>query len=346
MASSSGGAGLDFAWFLGASFSGGTDDQSARFVRDCVWENGYSDRYLEDVKSIRSGDRVVLKARYKRKHELPFDNRGHFVSVMAIKATGIVVDNPGDGRHLRVEWTPVDPPREWYFYSYWKTIQKVVSDTWETDALLQFAFEGELQDIDRFRNSPALASKYGDEPQNADRFVWSTFYATFADHLLAYRDDREPLLAAVHELSKLQVPLSVRDRFADGSSGPLSDIDPFTTFGLFNRGITNDNRRRIAESLAESIGVTTSLPASLEGIPVVDNRRSWFFPFAYERSTDHIDVLWQVFLDALNYADSGDADSRQRFASSFDAGLRSSLRRIDVDHRTLLGEALALSDAG
>ena len=97
MASSGDGAGVDYAWFLGAAFAGGDDDQSARFIRDGVWEQGYSGRYIEEVKSIQPGDRIALKATYTRKHGLPFDNRGHFVSVMAIKATGIVTDNLGDG---------------------------------------------------------------------------------------------------------------------------------------------------------------------------------------------------------------------------------------------------------
>ncbi len=271
------------------------------------------------MKSIRPGDRVALKSAYTRKHGLPFDNRGHFVAVMAVKATGTVRDNPGEGRSLLVEWTPVDPPREWYFFTNMRTMWKVVSGKrWGTE-LLRFAFEDEPQDIDGFRNRPFWVASYGDRPQDADRFAWSTFYTAFADHPLAYRDDREPLISAIHELSKLQVPLSVQDRFADGSSGPLQDICPFTTFGLFNRGITNDNRRRIAKSLADSIGVTARLPESFEGIPVLDNRRSWFFPFANKRSADHIDVLWRVFSDALEYADSADSTSRQRFTDSFDA---------------------------
>lgn len=313
------GAGLDHAWFLGASF-GGDDDQSARFVRDGVWEHGYTDpdRYIAEVRSIQAGDRVVLKSAYTRKHGLPFDNRGHFVSVMAIKATGIVAENPGDGLRLQVEWTPVDPPREWYFFTNRRTIWKVMSGRRWGDELLRFAFKGESQDIDGFRNRPFWSARYGDQPQDADRFAWSTFYTTFADHLLAYRDDREPLISALRELSKLEVPLRVEDRFSDGSSGILRDICPFTTFGLFNRGITNDNRRRIARILADVIGVTEPVPESFEGIPVLSNFNSWFFPFANKRSADHIDVLWRVLSDALEYADNGDSTNRQRLADSFD----------------------------
>ena len=321
MTTSGEGSGVDYAWLVGASFRGGTDDQSERFVREGIWEHGFSDRYVEEVKSIRSGDRIAIKATYTRKHDLPFDNRGQSVSVMRLKATGIVTENPGDGRRILVEWTPVIPPREWYFYTYRPTVCKVVAGKWTTDSLLRFVFNDELQDIDRFRNDPFWAARYGDQQQDADRFAWSTFYTEFADHLLAYRDDREPLISAIHELSKLQVPLSVQDKFSDGSSGPLRDICPFTTFGLFNRGITHQNRRRIAARLADATGVTATVPESFEGIPTLSNFNSWFFPFANKRSADHIDVLWRVLSDALEYADSGDSTSRLRFAESFDAAI-------------------------
>ena len=99
------------AWFVGAAF-GGSNDQTDRFIDQGVWENGRQDRYLEDVKSIRVGDRIAIKATYTQKRGLPFDNRGHSVSVMVIKAVGVVTGNPGDGRHLTVDWTPVKPRRE------------------------------------------------------------------------------------------------------------------------------------------------------------------------------------------------------------------------------------------
>jgi len=173
VASSGDGTGVDYAWFLGAAFAGGDDDQSARFVREGVWEQGHSGRYLEDVKSIQLGDRVAMKATYTRKRGLPFDNRGHFVSVMAIKATGIVTDNLGDGRRLLVEWTPVDPPREWYFFTNMRTIWKVVSENRLSDELLRFTFEGEPQDIDSFRNRPFWADRFGDRNEDDDEPSYS-----------------------------------------------------------------------------------------------------------------------------------------------------------------------------
>lgn len=101
-------------WFVGAIWEG-TEDQMPRFLKEGIWENGYTDKYLNVVKSMRQGDRIAIKSSYVRKHHLPFDNRGHSVSVMAIKATGTVMENPGDGRLVKVQWDPLQALREWYF---------------------------------------------------------------------------------------------------------------------------------------------------------------------------------------------------------------------------------------
>ena len=162
MAPDSDTAGARPAWFVGASFAGGTTDQTDRFIREGVWEHGFKDRYLEDVKSIRAGDRIAIKSTYNRKHGLPFDNRGHPVAVMAIKAVGVVTNNPGDGRRITVDWTPVEPNREWYFYTYQPTVWRVVPNKYQSKSLIDFAFDEQDQNIDRFRNLPYWRDRFGD----------------------------------------------------------------------------------------------------------------------------------------------------------------------------------------
>ena len=141
-------------WFVGASF-GGVSDQTERFVNDGIWENGYHDRHLDQVKSMRPGDRIAIKALFTRKYDLPFSNpEQNSVSGMYIKAVGTITQNMRDGRHVRVDWTLNDPPREWYFYTYWKTVWEVWPGKgtipWAADGLISFAFENKLQDHDRF----------------------------------------------------------------------------------------------------------------------------------------------------------------------------------------------------
>lgn len=156
-------------WFVGASF-GGTKDQTQRFLEQGVWENGYPDKYIDLVKSMQVGDPIAIKATYVRRKDLPFDNRGHNVSVMAIKATGIVTGNAGDGRLVKVDWAPVEPTREYYMVSYRKTVWRVVPDEPWRDELINFAFHRKPQSLSRYLNDPYWRERFGDG-QDALRFA-------------------------------------------------------------------------------------------------------------------------------------------------------------------------------
>jgi len=308
------------AWFVGAAFGGGTDDNADRFVREGVWEHRFRDRWIDEVKSIHVGDRIAIKSTYTKKYGLPFDNRGHPVSVMAIKATGIVTGNPGDGRRLAVDWTPIEPHREWYFYTHLPKVWRVVPRHYSSRSLIDLAFQGHNQDIDKFRNFPYWQERFGDNPVSDDRFSWTSFYSGFADGLLAFRHNRSALLAAIDGLPN-DLPTAVEDRFADGTNGLLHDICPFTTMGTFNRGLTWDNRAKIARELARRLGMEDldgQLLKSLAGIPVLHNQNSWFFPYEKDgRKNNHIDALWRVFADALQYADQGNEINRASLIESF-----------------------------
>lgn len=163
-----------------------------------------------------------------------------------------------------------------------------------------------------------------DEPNH--HFPWIEFYSKFADRLRGCRDDRGPLVRQIHEIYGSVLPNSnaLTDKFEDDTRGPIKDIDPFTTMSLFNKGLTNANRRTIADGLAQFLGVEVPAPSSFLGIPVMDNRNSWFFPYAHERDENHISSLWGVFADALKYADDDNESSRTRFVESFNDALRRS----------------------
>ena len=155
-------------WYVGSTF-GGIDDQAERFIQEGLWEGGPVETYGNLIDSIRPGDRIAIKSVYTRKNGLPFDNRGEYVSVMAIKATGIVRKNLGDQRSLHVNWTPVDQRREWYFHTFRGTIVAVSPDAWWQQALMRFTFDGEDQDIDQTLRDPYWGDRYGyPEPQEEE----------------------------------------------------------------------------------------------------------------------------------------------------------------------------------
>lgn len=305
-------------WFVGASY-GGTDDQMPRFLAEGIWENGYDDKLLDVVRSMRPGERIAIKSSYTRKHGLPFDSRGRAVSVMGIKAVGTITENLNDGKRVKVDWAKVEPVREWYFYTHRATIWRVLPGEWMNDALIAFAFDGKPQDVDRFRNEPFWRERYGTTSPEKQRFEWTDFYEAVAEKLLAHADDRTLLIEGIHEIASRVPGLTyLQDKFPDGTSGPLRDICPFTTMGTFNRSMTDANRKTIAGELAKLLGVTMPVPPSFEGIPVLNNQRSWFFAYADKRGAGDIDALWKVFVAASKMVDGDQLDTRDAFIRAYD----------------------------
>ena len=164
------------------------------------------------------------------------------------------------------------------------------------------------------------ANNGGDDQGN--RFAWTGFYMAVADALLQYRDDRRPLADAIAEIARRRpkLPFAITDHFADGTSGPLRDICPFTAMGVFNRRLKDTNRSAIAAELAQFLQVAEPAPAFSyrdDGVPLLNNQRSWLFHFSYLRKDGDIDALWEVFAEALALAD-GKTDNRSAFIRCYD----------------------------
>lgn len=241
---------------------------------------------------------------------------------MAIKAVGKITGNLNDGKRVRVDWTTPVSPREWYFYTSRKAVWRVVPGDWKADGLLGFAFEGSPQEIDRFRQAPFWRERFG-PLLDENRFLWTGFYEDVADKLLEHQEDRRALIEGIHEIGATTEHLSyLRDKFDDGSAGPLRDICPFTALGTFNRSMTDENRKAIAGELARLLGVEAAVPESFEGIPVLNNQRSWFFAYAAKRGDGDIDALWNVFAAAKRFVESDEADLRDEFIQAYDAATK------------------------
>lgn len=146
-------------WFVGAMWDEG--DQTQRFVQEGVWQNGYEDKFVDQVQTMQEGDRIAIKASFSRKHDLPFDNKGQVVSVMRIKAIGTVTRNHGDGRTVDVVWDKAFDPRDWFFYTYRSTLTRArIEDEVLARRLVAFAFEGAQQDYAFFMAQPYWRERF------------------------------------------------------------------------------------------------------------------------------------------------------------------------------------------
>lgn len=220
---------------------------------------------------------------------------------MIIKAVGIITSNKGDGRIVEVNWKlPNAVSDEWYFYTYQPSIWRVTNRNWKMKALIDFSINGIPQDLNRFRNSPYWKDRFGDKELD-HLFLWTKFYEQLADSLLPYSKNRSPLLKFVKELVDRYPFLSyLKDR-------KLQDICPFTVFGMFNLGITEQNRKLIASEFSNFFSLDIDVPISFEGIPTLNNQNPWFLSIEEGQKINDVDMLWELFNLALSFNDIEDS---------------------------------------
>lgn len=84
------------------------------------------------------------------------------------------------------------------------------------------------------------------------KFQWTNFYMELASALLAYKNNRSELiniLKTIYADAGKNFPFKEKGEIYD-------DICPFTIFGSFNKGITNDNRIALLEQFAKQFTIS------------------------------------------------------------------------------------------
>ena len=152
------------------------------------------------------------------------------------------------------------------------------------------------------------------EDQTPDSFSWTSFYMEFADKLFQYKDKRAELLVILESVYK---SLGMKYPFMD-KGVPETDMCPFTVFGCFNKGITDENRRTIMGKLGAELSVQESVPERFDGVPVLNNMRSWFYGDTYDRKPEDISNLWDMFEAGLQYADKPSELNRTSFIGCYE----------------------------
>ena len=146
------------------------------------------------------------------------------------------------------------------------------------------------------------------------QYDWINFYTEFATKLLPFKTDRKALIQkiyAVYDIAEMSVP-----KLESGDE--IIDIDPFTIFGTFNKGITNANRIAILNGIASEFRISATVPGNFDGIPVLNNLKATFYGFKDDRKADDIDNLWDLFEAALALSDDDTEENRQKFSEAYD----------------------------
>lgn len=125
-------------------------------------------------------------------------------------------------------------------------------------------------------------------------YQWVPFYEELADKLIAFSNRRGELFDLMKKVS-LEQPLMKYLHFEKEEWwGPRNhEMDPFSVIGVMNRGTTDANRTALAKVLAGIFDVNLPAPTKFAGIPVMDNRKSFFAGS---------DEIWDLFFLAMEVA--------------------------------------------
>jgi hypothetical protein len=135
---------------------------------------------------------------------------------------------------------------------------------------------------------------------HTEHFSWIPLYGELAEKLEAYETQQSFLLEVMEELYTLGLTnIRFQDQSASNVPCALQEIDPFTFMGIFNRKIKDESRKAICKHLKIRFGLESQVPNDFDSVPILDNRKFWFFPYQYERKPDDISSLWYLFKIAL-----------------------------------------------
>lgn len=128
-------------------------------------------------------------------------------------------------------------------------------------------------------------------------FTWVPYYKEFAEKLLQYQENRTNLCRLIYDHEDELLINYLHDE--GGKDDRFTDIDPFTTFGLFNRGISMKNRVSSAALFKRLLNISADVPSDFDGVPLLNNQKSHFFGFRPDRKPDDIENLWRLFVKVV-----------------------------------------------
>jgi 5-methylcytosine-specific restriction protein B len=149
-------------------------------------------------------------------------------------------------------------------------------------------------------------------------FTWIPIYQELARELTRWETRQAELISFLEELRTQGFVITpLHDKDIDGARSLLREIDPFTFFGVFNRRVAYDQRLVILKQIKAHFKLQSELPEDFDGVPLLNNWRSWFFSDHPSRRADDVHKLWRVFELAL----AEDPLENPDFLQAFDEAL-------------------------
>ena len=122
-------------------------------------------------------------------------------------------------------------------------------------------------------------------------YSWTKFNPAAAQKLCAYSDRREELLSWLYSALPEET-----NYLHDPDHKKLTDIDPFTVFGVMNRHISQEKKAEVAKAFKIFFKVDEPSPTDFRGVSPLNNENSMFFGFKDGKTKEDINNLWTLFL--------------------------------------------------
>ena len=104
-----------------------------------------------------------------------------------------------------------------------------------------------------------------------EEYIWTEFYQEFATKLLEYKENRSALI------EKLKTTWdNLPDEMPKFEEGEIVDVDPFSIFGSFNRGLAENKVKNILISFKTVFSLNSEVPEVITGSPAMQ-RFSYLF---------------------------------------------------------------------
>ncbi|MBA4021699.1 MAG: hypothetical protein C0482_05000 [Gordonia sp.] len=155
---------VEIYWITGFGAKKTGRNQLDDFRAAGEWRMDPDPRYQAKVADMRPGERIAVRTRSNTTKDVPFDHRGHKVSVMNFYLRGTILSNPGDGCSVKVDWDTLWAlPLRYYLYTSQDTVWPIVRgvNTHWND-LAAAIFDDAQQDVNYFRNHPFWSERFGD----------------------------------------------------------------------------------------------------------------------------------------------------------------------------------------
>jgi 5-methylcytosine-specific restriction protein B len=153
----------------------------------------------------------------------------------------------------------------------------------------------------------------------SDLFTWVPLYRELAAELANWESRQNELIDLLERIRSAGfVVTPLTDKGTDDARYLVKELDPFTFCGTFNRGIRDDQRLGTLAELKKHFDLSSPVPADFAGVPILNNQKSWFVAYQFQRQPEDVPRLWRVFRLAL-------ADSpleSPEFLQAFDEALQ------------------------